>query len=334
MNKTIFAAIIWFALACLLTIAGCERKSETGHLQKATLRQAWFPWCGYAGELEAAKNFSRSNKLDLIVEKGADDIDPIKLVISGKDDFGVGSAEYVVNASLKGADLHIIGIINHKSPTCFLSLADEPIHSFADFRGKKVGILTGTETETVYKLLKLKGIIPSDVSEVEVPFDLSSFIATKSYGIRPAYVYDEPISLDAKGIRYTMVKPDEHVSLISGVYFTTGKMIKDSPDKVRSFIFSVAEGWKKALANPDDAINLLVEYDKGVNAKKELASLKVGTPYFAGEDNRILWASPKRLDEFADAMVVLKEAQSKKDVVKWFDLRYVQEYHQKLEAKH
>jgi len=326
-------ALLPLVLLALLATTGCGQKNEPSHLQqKATLRQAWFPWCGYAGELEAAKYYAHSNGLDLVIEKGADDIDPIKLLIAGKDDFGVGSAEYVVNASLKGADLHIIGIVNYKSPTCFLALQNEGVHSFADFKGKKVGILTGTETETVYKLLKLKNIIFADVTEVEVPFDLTSFIVTKSYDIRPAYVYDEPVSLDAKGIKYTMVKPDEYVSLISGVYFTDGKTLRDWPDKVRSFVFSVAEGWKRALADPDDAIRLLVEYDKGVGAKKELVSLKVGTPYFAGENGRILWASPERLAAFADAMVALKEAQNTNDVLKCFDLQYVQEYHRKYES--
>jgi NitT/TauT family transport system substrate-binding protein len=333
MKKAVNAVILVLLVIAVLSVGGCRTKDESGPLQqKVTLRQAWFPWCGYAGELEAAQNYDRSNGLDLVIEKGADDIDPIKLVVSGNSDFGVGSAEYVVNASLKGADLHIIGVINYKSPTCFLALEDKGVHSFGDFKGKKVGILTGTETETVYKLLKLKGIIdPAEVTEVEVPFDLTSFIATKSYDIRPAYVYDEPVSLDAKGIKYTIVKPDEFVSLISGVYFTTGKTLRESPDKVRSFVFSVAEGWKKALGDPDSAIRLLVEYDKGVDAKKELQSLKVGAPYFEGEDSRILWASQKRLDDFASAMVTLKEAQSTNDVLKWFDLQFVHEYHQKRE---
>lgn len=330
MKKPVAATVIALLAIAILAVSDCKTKNDPGPLQKATLRQAWFPWCGYAGELEAAQNYARPNGLDLVVEKGADDIDPIKLVIAGKNDFGVGSAEYVVNASLKGADLHIIGVINYKSPTCFLALEDKGVHSFSDFKGKKVGILTGTETETVYKLLKLKGIInPATVAEAEVPFDLASFITTKSYDIRPAYVYDEPVSLDAKGIKYTTVKPDEFVSLISGVYFTSGKTLRESPDKVRSFIFSVADGWKKALGDPDGAIRLLAEYDKGVDAKKELQSLKVGAPYFAGEDGRILWASQKRLDDFAGAMVALKEAPTNGDVLKWVNLQFVNEYHQR-----
>lgn len=339
MKKVVSAAIIALLMAGLLIAPSCGRNdgpspspspAPSSPPQRVTLRQAWFPWSGYAGELEAAQNYARSNGLDLVVEKGADDVDPIKLVVAGGNDFGVGSAEYVVNASQKGADLYIIGVINYQSPTCFIALEDKKVSSFGDFKGKKVGVLTGTETETVYKLLKLKGIIdPAGIKEVEAPFDLASFITTKSYDIRPAYIYDEPVSLDAKGIKYTIVKPDEFVSLISGVYFTSGKMLRESPDKVRSFVFSVAQGWEKALSDPDGAIRLLAEYDKGVDAKKELQSLKVGAPYFAGEGGRILWASPKRVDEFAGAMVDLKEAPSKDDVLKWFDLRFVNEYHQK-----
>ena len=322
-------------MLAVLMLGGCEKKPAVAPaLPKVTLRQAWFPWCGYAGELKAVGPVAASHGIDLVVEKGADDIDPIKLVLGGKNDFGVGSAEYVVEASLKGADLVIIGIINYHSPTCFLALEDQGVKSFADFKGKRVGILTGTETETVYKLLKLKGVIDgSSVTEVEAPFDLASFITTKAYDIRPAYVYDEPVSLDAKGIKYTLLKPDEYVSLISGVYFTSGKTFRESPDKVRAFIASVADGWTKALASPEDAIQALVAYDKGVDAKKELQSLKVGAEYFGGENKRVLWASPERLTAFGNAMVAIKKAPSAEAALKWIDLRFVEEYENRVEKK-
>jgi len=331
---TRLASLVLIALVAVNFFGGCEKKDASGKLQKITLRQAWFPWCGYAGEVAATGAIASSYGVDLTVEKGADDIDPIKLVLAGNNDFGVASAETVVDACLKGADLVIIGVINYKTPTCFIALEEQGVHSFQDFKGKKVGILTATETETAYKLLKLKGIIDaSSVTEIEVPFDIASFVTTKSYDIRPAYVYDEPISLDAKGVKYTMLKADAHVSLISGVYFTRGKTLRESPDKVRAFVFAMADGWTSALAHPEEAIRLLSAYDKGVDAKKELQSLKVGLDYFSGENGRVLWASPERLKGFAEALVSLKKTANTSDILKWIDLRFVDEYAAKKGAK-
>lgn len=326
-------------LAFLLVVhAACSRQETPTAVQptqtpaKVSLRQAWFPWCGYAGELVAADRFDTTNGIELEVRKGADDIDPIKLVIGGDSDFGVAAAETVIGANLKGADLHIIGVINYKSPTCYLALEKANVRSFAEFKGKRLGVLTGTETETVSKLLKLKGVIDPSTKEVEVPFDLASFIAGDVYDIRPAYIYDEPISLDAQGLRYTLLKPDDYVTLISGVYFTTGLMLREHPERVRGIVFALAQGWAEALAHPQDAIDRLAAYDRNVDRTKELRSLDAGREYFAGESGRVLWASPDRLKAFGDAMVALKLADSEADVRKWIDLSYVDEYHRQHAA--
>ena len=161
LNNSLFYILV---LTCVLIISGClndkskndvNTGTDQSELQKVTLREAWFPWAGYAGELEATRIDSMYG-IDLKIEPGADDIDPIKLVISGQNDCGVASAESVLLANQKGANLVIVGVISYKSPTCFVALADKNINSVSDFENKRVGILTGTETETVYRILMKK----------------------------------------------------------------------------------------------------------------------------------------------------------------------------------
>ncbi|MBK8370384.1 MAG: ABC transporter substrate-binding protein [Saprospiraceae bacterium] len=76
------------------------------------------------------------------------------MVISEESEFGVASADRVMQANETGADLVVIGVINYKSPTCFLSRAEKNILKPKDFENKTVGILTGTNTELIYKILK------------------------------------------------------------------------------------------------------------------------------------------------------------------------------------
>lgn len=317
---------ISFLLAISLLAFGCLNSKKANDY--VTLRQAWFPWAGYLGELVAVHETDTINGLNLKIEAGADDIDPVKLVIGGNNDFGVASAETVIDAINKGASLKIIGIINYKSPTCFISL-DTTVKKFSDFDRKTVGILTATETETIYRLLLKRGIIDKNkIKEVEIPFDLNSFILTKSYDIRPAYIYDEPITLDSKNISYSIIKPESYnVSIISGVYFTTDKMISTKPKIVQEFVNSIALGWEMAILNPNKAVDYLSEYDSNIDKVRELKSFIKGIDYFKGEDGKSLWASEKTILETLKILMEMGKIENAKDINKYFNTSFINNYH-------
>ena len=101
---------------------------------------------------------------------------------------------------------------------------DSGVATPADFKGKKVGVLTGTSTEYVYRMLLSKlGIPKSSFTEIEAPFDLATFLAGE-YDVRPAFIYDEPVSLDLKQVQYSIIQPEKFgVVFLGTVYFTTKK---------------------------------------------------------------------------------------------------------------
>ena len=314
-------------LLLIVILASCNTSKKDNKTQLVSLRQAWFPWAGYLGEVVSLNETDSLFGINLKLDQGADDIDPIKLVIGGNNDFGVASAETVIDAISKGAGLKIVGIINFKSPTCFISL-DTSIKTFRDFDGKTIGILTATETETIYKLLLIRGIINKEkVKEVEVPFDLSSFIVSKAYDIRPAYVYDEPITLEKMGIKYSIIVPSSNnISIVSGVYFTSDKLIYESPKTVQAFVNAIALGWHRAITNPSKAIEYLKKYDAAIDTDRELKSFLLGIDYFRGEDNKVLWASDETLTNTLNILVELGRIKTKESISKYFNLSFVDQY--------
>jgi len=318
----VLAAVAFFTCSC----SNSAKKNGT---TTVTVRQEWFPNANYAGELVAAKEFANEENIEIKVEAGSDNIDPIKLVLSGKNDFGVVGADKVLLANEAGANLVVVGVVNYNSPTCFLALESKNIKTPKDFEGKTVGILTGTATEYVYRaLLKKAGVDTKKLNEVEAPFDLASFISG-SYDVRPAFAYDEPVSLDAKNLKYTTINPSEYgVSFIGTVYFTTRQMVKEHPETVQSFINAVAKGWKKSILQPAVAIKYLKEYDANVDASRELKSLEKGLPYFKGYNNEVLTADLPHWQQMTTTLVelgVLKNA----DLNNAINTTFVSNYHQK-----
>ena len=327
MKKTNYLIKIAVGILFFSTLLSCNNNSnQDDKLIKVSLRQEWFPFSGYAGEVVAMYETDSIYGLEIEVAAGADNIDPIKLVLSGTDQFGVASADRILTANEKGADIVVIGVINYKSPTCFLAMKEKGILTPKDFEGKTVGILTGTNTEYIYKALKNKtGIDQEKIKEVEIPFDLGTFISG-SYDVRPAFIYDETVSLDLHGIDYTVIEPlDYDVHFLGTVYFTTRKIIEKNPELVQNFINAIADGWKIALDDPQKAISYLKKYDNEINENRELLSLKKGLPYFIGQDSLILNADIAEWTAMVSTLLDLGVIKSN-DICGLIDNSFVQKY--------
>jgi NitT/TauT family transport system substrate-binding protein len=243
----------------------------------------------FAGEVVGLRDFAQKRGLNLTLEPGSESTDPIKLVISGSNEFGCVSVDKFLVANEKGADLVAIGVINQLSPTVFVSKKEKNINTPKDWIGKRVGLLPGGSTEYIYRsLLKKEGISPSQFKEITVPFDLSTFIAD-SYDVRPAFIYDEPIALDSQNIPYTLIEPKDYgVTFVGRVYFAKRDYVKNNPELVQSFINTMADGWASAVQNPEAAINELKEFEPKTDMSRDLKSLIKAKPYFVDTANKVL----------------------------------------------
>lgn len=262
------------------------------------LRQEWFPYAGFAGETSAAKRFAKEQGIDLKVIPGSEEVDPIKLVLSGSAEFGVVGGDLLVSAVAKGAPLVAIGVINYKTPSCFIVRANSGIKTPADFAGKRVGILPGTNTERVYQLMmKRAGVDRAKLKEIPVPFELQTFILGQ-YDVRPAFIYDETVSLEQQKIPYEVIDPTKYgVNFTGTVYFTRREVIEKKRDVVQRLVNALAKGWEFALSNPDAAIQDLVSAYPDLKAERERRSLELAKPYFSGEGGKPIYASAQTWTE-------------------------------------
>lgn len=309
----------------MLLIVGCSDPVSNG--RSVTLIQEWFANANFAGELLGAQQFASKNGLSIIVQEGSYDIDPIKLVLAGQADFGVAGADKVLAANDKGADLVIVGVINQESPTCFLTLKKSGITTPQAFKGHKVGVLTGTATEYVYRLMmKRSGLDPSEYEEVEAPFDLNTFLLGV-YDVRPAFIYDEPVSLDLQHVDYNLIDPRDHgISLLGTVYFTKRSTLEADPDLVKDFVYSVAEGWERVMEKPSDGIEALVAFAPKVDRSRELASLNKGLELFGGAGGQVLLADDAHIQGTAEALIELGVIKENFDI-HIFRLDFAKSYH-------
>lgn len=287
--KTFFAsALVGLAV---LAVGACSEPStkSDGSAKVVNLQQEWIPFSGFAGEVSGARRFAAANGITLKVQPGSEQVDPIKLVLSGTTPFGVVGGDSLVSAVAKGAPLVAIGVINQHTPTVFLVDQSSSIQGPTDFKGHTVGVLAGTNTERVYQLmLKRAGVDRKTVKEMQIPFELTTFLA-KQYDVRPAFIYDEPVSLEEKGFGYRVIDPAKFdVSFIGTVYFTTREALKSRRPEVVSLLKTLVQGWRFALTDPTASITDLHDQYPSINATRELRSLQLGLPYFRGPNGKPL----------------------------------------------
>ncbi len=321
--------LLFFAIT-LVVLSSCNNHQQANNSTSVSLRQEWFPTANYAGELFAVNETGKKYGLTIKLDAGSDNIDPIKLVLSGQNDFGIVSSDRILTANETGADLVVIGVANSNSPTCFISKADKNILKPKDFENHTVGVLTGTNTELIYKIIKKKSALnDKKIKEVEIPFDLATFIAGQ-YDVRPAFVYDEPVSLEMQDVKFNIIKPADYgVNFLGTVYFTKRSTIKDKPEMVQSFVNALAEGWEKAFQNPEQSIKYLKQYDKGIDEKREALSLQKAIPYFKGDNGRVLTCDYNKWVEMVSSLKEIGVLKNTKDVSRMIDTSFVHNYHKK-----
>lgn len=331
----------FYIVSVLFLLCGCgNRQSKSamtekdgGQLSKISLRQEWFPNSNYCGAVFAKEKFAKENGIELDIVQGAENVDPIKMVISGQNDFGDAGADMVIKAIAKGADLVIVGVVNVDSPTCFISKKEKNIKTPLDFINHKIGVLSGTNTESIYRaLVNELGIDRKKLTEIDISFDLGTFILDK-YDVRPAFVYDEPVSLDLQKIEYNIIRPKDYgISFLGTVYFTTRKMINERPKEVQAFINSIADGWRATVMYPHEAIELLKKEYDDIDSQRELLSLLKGKEYYSGRDGRILWANDTDWDGMISVLKKLGEIKDV-DIRGHIDNSFLENYEQQIKEK-
>ena len=131
-----------------------------------TLQREWTANAEFAGDVSASQ-IATNRGFKLEVREGSELVDPIKMVRSGGAQFGVASADRILEENEGGADLIVLGAATFRSPVVFLTQSRMNVVQPRDFVGRTIGIQPGTNTELVFNALaKSQGIALKDMKVV------------------------------------------------------------------------------------------------------------------------------------------------------------------------
>ncbi len=306
-------------------------KKEVSHLQEASLRTNWIPSASFSGEVVGLTMFDKNHNLDVSVGFGGPGINPIQMVISGEDTFGLAGAEEVLAANEKGAELIIVGVVHYHPPAGYVSLVSKNIHTPQDLEGKAVGLLPFGNASMLYELMLKKNKINREkITEITISNDMKSFLSG-AYDVHPIFVYDETVDLDRSGVKYTIMRPEDFgVTAIKGyVYFTKRTTYEEKPEMVKAFVETMADGWNYALKNPDEAITMLKTFAPEIDIIREREVLERGIPYFTAYKNQPINSDTESWNEMVEELKELGIINSEVDLKEVLKLEFIQGYYTK-----
>jgi ABC-type nitrate/sulfonate/bicarbonate transport system substrate-binding protein len=237
---------------------------------------SWIKNIEFAGEYFAdqkgyytAAGFS---KVDLLAG-GAAGTSAESALATGKAFMGLSAPTITAPAVLKGAPLKIVGTTYQKNPFCILSLSEDPIAGPQDMVGKKIGVQTGGNDVIFAGLLKANGIDPKDVEIVPVQFDPTVVTTGEVQGFM-SYITNEPILLSSKGFEVTtFLLADHKLPFVAETLTVLQDSIDKERDKVKALIKAELQGWRDAVASPEESARLAVEIygkDQGLNLEEQV----------------------------------------------------------------
>jgi NitT/TauT family transport system substrate-binding protein len=306
MKATILKSITCgVALLLLLPLAACKKKESAG-LEKASLRLAWVYDMAEVGIFVAKdKGFYEEEGIDLEIKPGGFGLDPLKLVAAGSDTFGVGGGVNLLLAREKGLPLVSIAAEFQESPVGFITKKDSRILNFPDFKGRAVGIQTGSDTDTIYRALLNKfKMSSSDIKEVPIQFDPTPFVSGQ-IDVLPGYVTNQPITLANQSINTNVITAkSQGLSIYGNVYFVNEETLAKKPDLVAGFLRATKKGWNLALSSPEVAIQSIQARSNDFTEADLLKIHAAVTPFIKPDgEEQVLFQSLEKWKSTQEALV-------------------------------
>jgi NitT/TauT family transport system substrate-binding protein len=281
----------------LLTSAAALAAMATGAFaaDDVTLQLKWVTQAQFAGYYVALeKGFYEEADLNVTIKPGGPDVAPVQVLLGGGADVMVDWMPSALAARENGAPVVNIAQPFKSSGMMLTCLKDTGITGPEDFPGKTLGVwFYGNEYPFLSWMGKLG--IPTDGSEGGVTVLKQGFnvdpLLQKQAACISTMTYNEYWQVIDAGISaddlITFKYEDQGVATLEDGLYVLEENLSDAAfkEKMVRFVKASMEGWKYAEENPEEAAEIVLEYDETgaqtmehqVRMMSEVAKLTAGS---------------------------------------------------------
>ncbi|MBB1073856.1 diguanylate cyclase [Rhodoferax sp. 4810] len=242
---------ILFALLLSLTA------NATSQLDTVTLQLKWKHQFQFAGYYAAqAKGFYQEVGLDVRIIEAAPGVDSTHEVVAGRAQFGVGTSELILNR-YRGEPVLVLGVIFQHSPLSLVTLTDSGIEHIHKLVGHQ--LMIEPSSAELFAYLYQEGFTQKAFVMQHHSFDLNDLINGQTDAMS-VYSTDEVYELKQLNRTYNLFSPRmSGIDFYGDNFFTTETELEQHPQRVKAFREATLQGWRYAMQNPDEIIQLIYQ---------------------------------------------------------------------------
>jgi ABC-type nitrate/sulfonate/bicarbonate transport system substrate-binding protein len=242
---------------------------------------SWIKSIQYGGYFAGLENGSFSKYgVDPAFVSGGPNIDPIGNVATGHSQLGDRPVGPLLIAREKGIPIKVIGTVFQKSPYSIISLAEKPIKTVQEMKGKTIMVST-SGVALMRNLLASAGVAPDDVKLVPASPDPAALVSGQIDGYC-GYVTNQGVMLQTRGVKiYALNAQDLGLPETTGTLYGSEDFLKANRDLVVNFLKGAVDAWGWALVHPDETAHLMVDKygAPGLDYTAQLTEIKASKDY-------------------------------------------------------
>ncbi|MCC7047268.1 MAG: ABC transporter substrate-binding protein [Alphaproteobacteria bacterium] len=252
----------------LLALAMIALATRADAADKMTIILDWFVNPDHAPIIVAAeKGYFAEAGLDLEIVPPADPSDPPKLVAAGRAELAVSYQPTHQIQVAEGLPLVRIATLISTPLNSVVVLADGPIKSIKDLKGRKVGFsVAGTEEAVLGTILEKHGLTLKDVEMVNVNFALTPALLTgRVAAVTGAYRNFELNQLAIEGKPGRAFHVEEEGVPVYDELIVVANKDKLADPRLKRFVTALERGVMFLTNNPDESWKLFVARHKDLD---------------------------------------------------------------------
>ncbi len=290
MKTVIRTAVALLILAALLAACGPQEVEKPP--EQVTVQLKWIHQAQFAGMYAAdKKGFYAQENLDVTLNPGGPDMppdQPVADLLSGETDFSIISGDRLLTARSRGDPVVAIAVVFQRNPYVYVSLKGSGIERPQDLVGKKV--MVGPDAEIQHQaLLRKLGIAPTAIEQI--PFERNvTPLATGQIDAHMVYRTGTGLAFDETGYQLNWLWMEDY-----GIYsyvdtiVASEALVEQNPDLVERFLRATLKGWRYAIENPDEAVDLTLQYDPALSRDRQARMMAAQTPLIHTGEVNIGW---------------------------------------------
>ena len=290
-------------------------------LTPVTLNLKWLHQAQFAGNYVAKdKGFYEKVGLAVDIKPFSFEQPTISAVVDGKADFGITGADELIIARSKGAPIKAVAVIYKINPVVAYSLKKNNITKPQDFIGKTVGIERAADGSEVNvgilyaTMLNKLGIDKKKINEVTIGYDATELL-NGTTDVSTGYVINEPqLVVEAGQEVNTILMANYGANMYADVLFVREDTIQKNPATVQKFVEATIEGWKYAIENESETVDIVLAYALKSTKSHESYMLHSSIPLINTGDTSIGWMEQTKWEQVQDTLSEQKIITNKSDV--------------------